>query len=169
MVSALTLLRAGDGVGDRREWSYLALADEIRRCSANPRADLRELFGRMCFNAAVSNLDEHPRNHAIVAVGHRWRLSPAYDLTPSPVISRERRDLAMTCGRLGRHAARDNLLSGRGRFLLRDDEAAGIFDRIVSTVRSHWLPAMSGAGVDATDRAAIRGAFVYDGLGASRA
>ncbi len=169
MVSALTLLRAGDGVGDRREWSYLALADEIRRCSANPRADLRELFGRMCFNAAVSNLDDHPRNHAIVAVGHRWRLSPAYDLTPSPVISRERRDLAMTCGRLGRHAARDNLLSGRGRFLLRDDEAAGIFDRIVSTVRSHWLPAMSGAGVDATDRAAIRGAFVYDGLGASRA
>ena len=166
MVSALTLLRAGDGVGDRRDWSYLALADEIRRSSADPRADLRELFGRMCFNAAVSNLDDHPRNHAMVAVGRRWRLSPAYDMTPSPVISRERRDLAMTCGRFGRHAVRDNLLSGCGRFLLRDDDAAGIFDRIVSTVRAHWRPAMCRAGVEATDRAAIRGAFVYDGLGA---
>ena len=165
MVSALTLLRAGDGVGDRGDWSYLALADEIRRSSADPRADLRELFGRMCFNAAVSNLDDHPRNHAMVAVDRRWRLSPAYDLTPSPVISRERRDLAMTCGRLGRHAARANLLSGCGRFLLRDHEAAAIFDRMVSTVRAHWLPAMRGAGVDASDRAAIRGAFVYDGLG----
>ena len=71
----------------------------------------------------------------------------------------------MTCGRLGRHAARGNLLSGCGRFLLRDDEAAGIFDRIVSTVRRQWLHVMRGAGVDATDRDAIRGAFVYDGLG----
>lgn len=166
MVSALTLLRAGDGVGDRRDWSYLALADEVRRSSAAPRADLRELFGRMCFNAAVSNLDDHPRNHAMVAVDRRWRLSPAYDLTPSPVVSRERRDLAMTCGRLGRHAARGNLLSGCGRFLLRSDEAAGIFDHIVSTVRAQWLHVMRGAGVDAADRDAIRGAFVYDGLGA---
>ena len=77
MVSALTLLRAGDGVGDQEDWSYLALADEIRRSSADPRADLRELFGRMCFNAAVSNLDDHPRNHAMVAVDRPWRLSPA--------------------------------------------------------------------------------------------
>ena len=43
------------------------LADEIRRSSAKPEADLRELFGRKCFNAAVSNLDAHPRNHAVIA------------------------------------------------------------------------------------------------------
>lgn len=93
---------------------------------------------------------------------------------PAPVrrlarasISRERRDLAMTCGRLGRHATRDNLLSGCGRFLLRDHEAAAIFDRMVSTVRAQWLPVMRGAGVDAADRDAIREAFVYDGLSAS--
>ena len=66
MVSALTLLRARDGFGERGDWSYLPLADEIRRTSARPREDLRELFGRMCFNAAVSNLDDHPRNHAIL-------------------------------------------------------------------------------------------------------
>ena len=41
----------------------------------------------------------------------------------------------------------------------RDDAAAGIFDRIVSTVRARWLHVMRGAGVDAADREAIRGAF----------
>ena len=67
----------------------------------------------MCFNAAVSNLDDHPRNHAVLAKGRQWRLSPAYDLTPAPVVARERRDLAMACGRFGRYANRTNLLSER--------------------------------------------------------
>ena len=105
MVSALTLLRSGDGLGDRGDWSYLLLADEVRRVSARPEDDLRELFGRMCFNAAVSNLDDHPRNHAVLAKARQWGLSPAYDLTPSPVVARERRDLAMACGRFGRSAS----------------------------------------------------------------
>ena len=118
MVSALTLIQSGDSPGERGEWSYLSLADEVRRASANPEEDLRELFGRICFNAAVSNLDDHPRNHAVLAEGRHWRLSPAFDLTPSPVVALDRRDLAMSCGRFGRYANRTNLLSGHGRFLL---------------------------------------------------
>ena len=163
MVSALTLLRAGDSPVDRANWSYLLLADEVRRASADPRADLRELFGRMCFNAAVSNLDDHPRNHAILATGRAWRLSPAFDLTPSPVVAQDHRDLAMTCGRFGRYANRANLLSGCGRFLLRDDEAAAIFERIVDTVRGEWRPTMQRAGVGDIDSSAIRSAFVSPG------
>ena len=77
MASAMTLLRSGDSFHDRDDWSYLLLADEIRRASARPDDDLRELFDRMCFNAAISNLDDHPRNHAILAKGRQWRLSPA--------------------------------------------------------------------------------------------
>lgn len=95
MVSALTLLRAGDRVADRTNWSYLSLADEIRRSSANPNDDLEEVFKRKCFNAAISNLDDHPRNHAMIAKDSKWRLSPAYDLTPIPVHAIDRRDLAM--------------------------------------------------------------------------
>jgi serine/threonine-protein kinase HipA len=48
-----------------------------------PETDLREMFARMCFNATVSNLDDHPRNHAILAKGLSWQLSPAFDLTPT--------------------------------------------------------------------------------------
>ena len=164
MVSALTLLRSGDSPGERGEWSYLLLADEIRRVSARPQEDLRELFGRMCFNAAVSNLDDHPRNHAILAKGRQWRLSPAYDLTPSPVVALERRDLAMTCGRFGRYANRTNLLSSHGRFLLDEAEAAAVFERITRTVREEWYIRMRRAGVNERDCRTIERAFLYDGL-----
>ena len=164
MVSALTLLRAADSAAERRNWSYLAFADEVRRASANPEEDLRELFGRVCFNAAVSNLDDHPRNHAMLAGGRQWRLSPAFDLTPSPVVARERRDLAMTCGRFGRHANRANLLSGHGRFLLERNEAEAVFERVTGTVRQRWRTETRRAGTSERDCKAIESAFLYDGL-----
>ena len=164
MVSALTLLQSGDSVGERGEWSYLLLADEVRRASAEPEDDLRELFGRMCFNAAVSNVDDHPRNHAILARGRQWRLSPAFDLIPSPVVALERRYLAMTCGRFGRHANKTNLLSDHGRFLLEEAEATVVFESVTRTVREQWRAQMRHAGVSERDCEAIRSAFVYEGL-----
>ena len=164
MVSALTLLCMGDRVGESSDWSYLMFADEVRRCSGDSESDLRELFGRMCFNAAVSNLDDHPRNHAMLARGRRWRISPAFDLTPGPAVSRDRRDLAMACGHFGRYANRTNLLSGHGRFLLNLAEAEALFERITGVVGQRWHTEMRLAGVSEFDCKAIRSAFLYDGL-----
>lgn len=161
MASALTLLRVDER--DRDRWSYLSLADEVRRASGSPREDLKELFARMCFNAAASNLDDHPRNHAIVASGRHWRLSPAYDLTPSPAVGLER-DLAMTCGRFGRRANRDNLVSGHGRFMLEREEAAAVFEHVLQTVRSRWDEQLRKAGVSSRDRDTIAAAFGHAGL-----
>src|SRR5216683_7818871 len=95
MVSALTLLRTEDSPQSRDKWSYILLVEELRRVSAEPKKDAAELFRRMCFNALISNTDDHPRNHALLAKGRDWKLSPAYDLTPTPLIALERRDLAM--------------------------------------------------------------------------
>lgn len=164
MVSALTLLRSDDTAAERRNWSYLVLADEIRRVSSDPQADLRELFARMCFNAAVSNIDDHPRNHVILARGRDWRLSPAFDLVPFPEVSIERRDLAMICGRFGRYANRANILSTSGRFLLTDAVAKATFDRVVTTVREQWRGTLRRAEVSETECNQLSGAFVYDGL-----
>ena len=164
MVSALTLLRTDERATERGNWSYLLLADEIRRRSASPRDDLRELFTRMCFNAAVSNLDDHPRNHAAIAWQRQWRLSPAYDLVPSPVVAQERRDLAMVCGRFGRWANRDNLLSGSGRFLLSQSEATAIFDGVRTTVNARWRDVLRQAGASNADCDAVASAFDYVGL-----
>ena len=86
MISGLTLLGAG-GRSIATSGRTCCLAEELRRVSEEPEADAAELFRRMCFNALISNLDDHPRNHAIIAKDREWKLSPAYDLTPSPVVS----------------------------------------------------------------------------------
>jgi serine/threonine-protein kinase HipA len=163
MVSALTLLQSEDSQAARGRWSYLLLADEVRRASARPEDDLQELFARMCFNAAISNLDDHPRNHAMLAKDKTWRLSPAYDLTPMPVVALDRRDLAMQCGPAGRVANKSNLLGAAGRFLLDREDANAIFMRITDTVRA-WYATLRRTGVSQQDCEAIRSAFVYEGL-----
>ena len=98
MVSGLTLLRADEAPQARQNWSYLILVEALRRVVADAKSDARELFRRICFNALISNLDDHPRNHAVLAKDKSWQLSPAYDLTPSVPVSSEHRDLAMDCG-----------------------------------------------------------------------
>ncbi|MBW1840586.1 MAG: HipA domain-containing protein, partial [Deltaproteobacteria bacterium] len=164
MVSALTMLQSDDSPTSRRDWSYILFADELRRVSRMPETDLRELFARMCFNAAVSNLDDHPRNHAILAKGRSWQLSPAFDITPTPMVAMERRDLAMACGDRGRYANQKNLLSQHGRFLLNEEDATTILNNIVETVRNSWRPAMQESGVGKNDCNMIESAFLYKGF-----
>ena len=164
MLSALTLLCAEDTHQDRGKWSYVLLAEELRRISANPKADARELFRRMCFNALITNNDDHPRNHAVLALENDWRLSPAYDLVPAMPISLERRDLALACGDMGRYAHAQNLLSQSARFLLKADEARAIVDNVESIVRQRWHEICRREGVSAKDCETISPAFAYDGF-----
>ncbi|MGH8863524.1 MAG: type II toxin-antitoxin system HipA family toxin [Burkholderiales bacterium] len=164
MLSALTLLRAEDTHTDREKWSYVLLAEELRRISAQPKTDAPELFRRMCFNALISNTDDHPRNHAIIAMDRDWRLSPAYDLTPSTPISLERRDLALACGDMGRYAHADNLLSQSARFLVNTDEARQIIDTMEHAVNNQWYESARREGVSEKDCETIAGAFGYEGF-----
>lgn len=163
MISALTMLRADED--ERSKWSYLLLADEMRRQAIGGRSgDLQELFRRICFNALISNADDHPRNHAFLAKDRGWSLSPAYDLTPTISVSTTERFLAMSFGDRGRQASRANLLSNAGRFGLGDMEAETIVDDMTDVVERRWYSVARGAGVTERDCAAIRSAFVYDGF-----
>lgn len=164
MLSALTLLRAGDAPRDRDRWSYGLLAEELRRISSQPKADTPELFRRMAFNALISNVDDHPRNHAVIAVDTEFRLAPAYDLTPATPVSLERRDLAMICGDEGRFANAGNLLSQCARFLLTREDASRIMDDLERTVRNRWYEVARRSGVSEKDRQSISGAFAYEGF-----
>ena len=164
MVSGLTMLRAEDTHTSRDKWSYPLLAEELRRISATPGIDAEELFRRMCFNALISNIDDHPRNHAVIARGHDWQLSPAYDLTPFTPISTERRDLALTCGDAGRRANAANLLSQSNRFLLDKDRAASLLGDMQKQINGAWYETARKAGVSERDCEKISGAFVYEGF-----
>jgi serine/threonine-protein kinase HipA len=164
VISGLTLLRADESAEARDRWSYVIMAEELRRVVGQPEKDARELYRRMCFNALISNIDDHPRNHALVAKERDWRLAPAYDLTPSPVISEDRRDLAMSCGDMGRFANAKNILSQHGRFLLNENEAKGIVHGMTDQVRATWYDVLRASGVSEKDAETIRRAFVYDGF-----
>lgn len=74
------------GAKDNEMHSYLEIADAIRQMSASPREDLEALWRRIVFNVLISNVDDHLRNHAFLYFGQAgWRLSPAYDLNPTPI------------------------------------------------------------------------------------
>jgi serine/threonine-protein kinase HipA len=163
MISALTVLRSDETNDARERWSYVILVEELRRIVAEPEKDARELFRRICFNALISNLDDHPRNHAFLARNVDWALSPAYDLIPSPVVSLDRRDLALVCGDQGRFANAKNILSQHARFLLHKEEA----ENIIADTRAgvgQWYDTVRACGVSANDAESIRGAFIYPGF-----
>ena len=110
-----------------------------------------------------NNLDDHPRNHALIARNLDWALAPAYDLTPSPAVSLDHRDLALVCGDQGRFANAKNLLSQHARFLLPKDEA----EKIIADTRQQvgrWYDLVRACGVSENDAETIRGAFLYPGF-----
>jgi serine/threonine-protein kinase HipA len=164
MLSALTLLRSDEDYQNREKWSYVLLVEELRRISSQPRTDAPELFRRMCFNALISNTDDHPRNHAIVAMNKDWKLSPAYDLTLTTPVSTERRDLALDCGDTGRYANAENLMSQSARFLLAPDEARKTIDEMEQIVKNNWYYIARREGVTEKDCEKIASAFAYPGF-----
>ena len=63
--------------------SYLDLALFIQERGGSIKEDLSELWRRIVFNIAISNTDDHLRNHGFILNNQQWRLSPAYDINPS--------------------------------------------------------------------------------------
>ena len=82
--SAMTQLEKYDGDDDT---SYLELAEFLTDNGVNAKEDLAQLWRRIVFNIAVSNTDDHLRNHGFILSNQRaaggWLLSPAYDINPS--------------------------------------------------------------------------------------
>ncbi len=159
LVSGLTVVDAEDGYLGRERWSYLLLADELRRWSANADEDRRELFRRMVFNAMVTNNDDHPRNHALLRTPDGWRLSPAYDIVPVALVSQERRDLALNAGTHGRAASLYNLLSRCDVFGLSRGDAQGQVDAMLRIVEG-WRQRFAAHGIDARTLEMLDGAIL---------
>ena len=164
MLSAMTLLRTDDDPQRRENWSYVSLVEELRRISSQPKTDAADLFRRMVFNALISNIDDHPRNHAVVAMDTHWKLSPAYDLTPSTPISTDHRDLALECGDMGRFANAENLLTQCEHFYLAPDDARIVIDQIETIVRDNWYVVARREEVTDKDCDKITTAFAYPGF-----
>jgi serine/threonine-protein kinase HipA len=83
--SAMTLLQHKDGDNHESGASYLELVDFIISSGAPSKVnrDLEELWRRIAFSVAVSNSDDHLRNHGFLLSEEGWELSPAYDINPN--------------------------------------------------------------------------------------
>lgn len=78
--SAMTMLGYTDG--NTAGCSYLELLEWIAKNCCDVGKNLAELWRRIVFNIAVSNCDDHLRNHGFLLTPNGWTLSPAYDLNP---------------------------------------------------------------------------------------
>lgn len=81
--SAMTLLGRKDGAHAADGASYLDIAGFIKMYGAMPKSDLLELWRRIAFSMAVSNTDDHLRNHGFIITEGGWYLSPLYDVNPN--------------------------------------------------------------------------------------
>ncbi len=157
-LSALSLMQWDER--DRSQWSYNALADQMRSsCLANP-TELEQLYRRMLFNVLCRNTDDHPRNHGFLWREKSLSLSPAYDIVPTPTrhgIGTEF-SLSMSLGRNGREATFHNALSLSGRFGLPREKAQHIIYEMTGVVEK-WEKHLTSQAVNLHDIEAVRACF----------
>lgn len=74
------------GASDHEQHSYLEMADALAQYGACPTEDMEALWRRIVFTIMISNTDDHLRNHGFIYERQKgWRLSPAYDMNPTPL------------------------------------------------------------------------------------
>ena len=81
--SAMTMTSNNEDTIRDNQASYLDIAEFISSNGVNIEANLHQLWRRIIFNIAISNTDDHLRNHGFILTKEGWILSPAYDLNPS--------------------------------------------------------------------------------------
>ncbi|KQO65187.1 type II toxin-antitoxin system HipA family toxin [Curtobacterium sp. Leaf261] len=81
-ISAASALEVGRY--DNSRVTYEQFSDTIDTISCTPRVDLREMFTRIALTILVNNVDDHWRNHGFLRTPAGWRLSPVFDVNPSP-------------------------------------------------------------------------------------
>ena len=131
--SAMTLLGKTDGESSEGT-SYLDIASFIKAHGASPKKDLSELWKRLVFNMAVSNTDDHLRNHGFIMDKSGWRLSPLYDVNPN--IYGE--NLSLCVSETDSSISFELALSVAMNFGISNTDAKSYIDTVKSVVESSW-------------------------------
>lgn len=78
-ISGISAVQGFDG----ERYSYLELVEFLEREGAQPAQDIKELWKRALFSAAIGNTDNHMRNYGFLREKNGWVLSPAFDVNPT--------------------------------------------------------------------------------------
>jgi serine/threonine-protein kinase HipA len=143
--SAMTQLGYYDGRADGA--SYLEIAEFLTRSGGNVPGDLPQLWRRILFSVAVSNTDDHLRNHGFLLTPAGWVLSPAYDINPNPAGPA---GLTLNIDETDNSLDIDLVMSVAPYFQLRAPQAKAIMDEVLAAV-STWRPKAERQGLPAIE------------------
>lgn len=153
--SAMTMLGKVDGASADDGTSYLELVSFLKSNGAAPRKDLVELWKRIVFNMAVSNTDDHLRNHGFLLTDNGWRLSPLYDVNPIPYGEY----LALNVSEDDSSISFDLAVETAEYYGITRREAEKMVHQISKVVRENWEKTASGYGINRGAMEKMRPAF----------
>ena len=153
--SAMTLLGKTDGASAADGSSYLDIAAFIKSYGAQPKKDLGELWKRIVFNMAVTNTDDHLRNHAFILTDKGWILSPLYDVNPVPYGD----ELSLNVDEEDNSISIDLAVQTAVRFGISESDAEAQAEEILKIVRDNWEKTAAGYGLTRRQIEEMRPAF----------
>ncbi|MDO1500310.1 HipA domain-containing protein [Winogradskyella maritima] len=134
--------------------SYLEIVEFIENYGVDVEANLHQLWRRIVFNIAISNTDDHLRNHGFILTEKGWVLSPAYDLNPSI----EKDGLSLNID-MDDNALNVDLAKSVGQyFRLSENEMQAILDEVLSVVKD-WKEMAEKIGIKRSEIELMAGAF----------
>lgn len=151
--SAMTQLQYYDGEHSEGA-SYLEIAEFLSTSGAQTKTDLAQLWRRIVFNIAVSNTDDHLRNHGFLLTKKGWKLSPAYDL--NPIVGKQGLHLNITdtSNALDYALAFDVI----DFFRLSLEEATSIYDEVLKAVKN-WPSVANKLAISRNEQLTKQDAF----------
>jgi serine/threonine-protein kinase HipA len=154
--SAMTLLGYTDGTDYNDGVSYLDLAEFLIRNGAQVDQDLEELWRRIVFYIAVSNSDDHLRNHGFLLTDKGWILSPAYDINPIQNAS----GLSLNISESDNSLEFDLALGVAEYFRVDETKRSQIINQVKRSVRQ-WNVVAENEGISKSERDAMSKAFKF--------
>lgn len=139
------------------QYSYLDIARFLKSQDVSPN-ELREAWVRIVFNMAISNTDDHIKNHGYLYsyADNKWHLSPAYDITPNPFGE----FLTLAVDEVDRRIDFNLALSVAECFGVDAADAAATVSEIRRIVSSEWRPLARRFGVNESEIDLMTNAFL---------
>ena len=155
-ISAMTTLGKIDGNNAQDGTSYLDIVQCIQQQGSKPKEDLLELWKRIVFSIAVTNTDDHLRNHGFLFDQKGLRLSPMYDVNPNP----DGVGLSLNIDDIDNSLNFDVAINVAKYFEIKKDEAAKIADDIKQNIRQ-WESVAEKVGISRSNMMRMENCFKF--------
>ena len=104
---------------------------------------------------AISNTDDHLRNHGFILVNGGWQLSPLYDVNPVPYGN----ELALSVDTVDASISIDLAIETAKYYGIEESDAKKYASNILTTVKNNWEAFASKNGLSRGEIENMRPAF----------